>query len=306
MSKQARRDMIAGYLFITPLVVGLGIFSFFAFFLNLYISFTDKLGFRAPKLIGLGNYVRLFGDKKFYEALSNTFRYVLVCVPVILVLAVLLAVLLNTAIKGRGLYRTLIFFPLVTSSAAIAMAWKWMFNSRSGIINLALVSLGLKGVPWLTDGSVVLYTISIVVIWSSISYQVIILLAGLQGIPNVYYEAACIDGAGPVKQFFKVTLPLLTPTIYFVMTLLVMGVFKLFDLVYLIMPSGIDGVGGIGSPAQAGSRTMVSLFYTTAFNNSDEGYGSAIAVVLFLVILVITLIQNYFQKKWVFYDGGGR
>ncbi len=299
MTRQAKRDMLAGYLFITPLVAGLGVFSFFAFFLNLYISFTDKAGFKAAKWVGLDNYVKLFQDVKFAGAFGNTFRYVLVCVPAILVISILLAVLLNTNIKGRGFYRTFVFFPLVTASAAIAMAWRWMFNTRNGIINIALGELGIKGVPWLTSGDIALYTISIVVIWSSVSYQVIILLAGLQGIPHVYYEAACIDGAGPVRQFFKVTLPLLTPTIYFVMTLLVMNVFKLFDLVYLIMPSSI---GGIGSPAQAGSRTVVSLFYTTAFSDSNEGYGSAIAVMLFAVILVITLIQNYFQKKWVFYD----
>jgi multiple sugar transport system permease protein len=300
INKFRKNEAIAGYLFILPIAIGLGIFSYYAFVKNLYDSFTYSSMMMPAEFVGLGNYKDLLLDKEFLQAFGNTLVYVVGCVPPILIIALLLAVLLNTGIRCKGIFRTLIFFPLVTTPAAIAMTWRWIFNTRFGIINVTLESIGLNPVPWLTGENITQFSCIIVIIWAAVGYQVIVLLAGLQGIPKVYYEAACIDGASPVKQFFSVTLPLLSPTIYFVLTLLIVTMFKEFEIVYMLIPSGEYNTI---TPAIASSRSMVRYFYDTAFRGEyRQGYAAAITIYLFVAILVVTLIQNHFQKKWVFYD----
>lgn len=300
LSPARKKEILSGYLFILPLFAGLGVFHFYAFFNNIGISLTDKKSLKDGTFIGLQNYMEILADESFFQSFGNTFLYVLICVPSILILSTILSVMLNAKIRGRGAFRTLIFFPLVTAPSAIAMSWRWLLNTRYGMVNNILRSLGGEEIPWLTDEKYTLISCAVVIIWAAIGYQVIVILAGLQNISVSYYEAARIDGASSVKQFFYITLPLLTPTLYFVLTLSVISMFKEFEIVYMLIPSTTYNTS---SPAIDASRTVVRLYYDMTFRGEFlEGYGSAISVCLFLVIMVITLIQNRLQKKWVFYS----
>lgn len=293
-SRMARREAWTAYLFISPLVAGLFVFYVYSFFVNIYYSFTDKGSFGDPKWMGLKNYAKLLGTARFYGAVQNTLSYVAICVPFVVVLAILMAALLNSKIRGTGAYRTMIFLPAVTMPAAIGLLWKWVFNYEFGILNAALRLLGIPAVAWLSDPGVALISVSIVLIWSDISTRMIILLAGLQGIPNVYYEAAEIDGARPLDRFFRITLPLLSPSIFFVTIMEVIGVFQIFDFIYLMIPQNSSG--------QAATRSLVSYFYESAFIQFKKGYGASVTVVLFAIILVVTIFQMAMQKKWVHYE----
>lgn len=279
---------------ILPLMAGVAVFFIGAFFQNIYYSFTNKSSFGVPEFIGLQNYIQLFQDADFYRALLNTLLYVVICVPVVVVLSVLLAVLLNTKVKGIGLYRVCLFLPAVTLPAAIGLLWKWLLNYKFGLINEILGAVGIGPVAWLSDSGVVLISISVVFIWASVAYQVIILLAGLQGIPGCYQEAARIDGANGVKRFFKITLPLLSPSIFFVCVTTMINVFQIFDFIYLMIPQGSSGTEA--------SRSLVTYFFEQSFVKFHKGYGAAVSLMLFLLILVITAIQLVCQKKMVFYD----
>ncbi len=299
LGKRRKKEILTGYLFILPLFIGLGVFHFYAFFNNIWISLTDRRALQEGTFIGLKNYLKVLQDENFRQSLGNTIQYVLICVPCILVLSTVLAVLLNSRIKGKGIFRTLIFFPLVTAPSAIALTWRWLLNTRYGMINNIFRACGGEEVAWLIDKRYTLYSCAVVIIWAAIGYQVIVILAGLQNISTSYYEAARIDGASGIKQFFFITLPLLTPTLYFVLTLSVISMFKEFEIVYMLIPSTQYNTS---SPAIDSSRTVVRYFYDLTFRGEfNEGYGSAISVCLFLIILVVTLIQNRLQKKWVFY-----
>lgn len=299
LSQKRKKEIVTGYLFILPLFIGLGVFHFYAFFNNIWISLTDRKALQDGKFIGLSNYAKILHDTDFLHSLGNTVLYVIICVPCILVISTLLAVLLNSKIRGKGIFRTLIFFPLVTAPSAIALTWRWLLNTRYGMVNNILQTLGLEEVAWLSDERYVLISCAVVIIWSAIGYQIIVILAGLQNISVSYYEAARMDGAGSFRQFFSITLPLLTPTLYFVLTLAVISMFKEFEIVYMLIPSTQYNTA---SPAIDASRTVVRYFYDLTFRGEfNEGYGSAISVCLFLIILIVTFIQNRLQKKWVFY-----
>lgn len=289
-----RGEAAAGYAMIAPLMLGLLIFYVFAFGQNIYDSFTNKSSFGIPAFIGLENYRKLFSAPYFYQSLINTLAYVVLCVPLVVTISVILATLLNAGIRGTGLYRTLVFLPAVTLPAAIALMWKWLLNYEFGLINALVGALGVGTRAWLSDPQVVLMAVSMVFVWGGVSYQVIVLLAGLQGIDRSYYEASRIDGAGSVQQFFRITLPLLSPSIFFVTVTSIINVFQIFDIIYLIIPQYSSG--------SAASRSLATYFFEEAFVKFHKGYGAAIAVVLFILILLVTLLQMVMQKKWVHYD----
>lgn len=299
-SRMRIKEAVAGYLFILPMVVGLGIFFFYAFIKNILLSFTYGKMMLPAKFVGLDNYKNLLADKSFLNAITNTLWYVIGVVPVTLIVCILLAVLLNTKIRGQSIIRTMIFFPLVTTPAAIAMTWGWLLNTRYGLVNIIIREFGLESQKWLSSPELIKITCIFVIIWAVVGYNVIIMLAGLQNIPKVYYEAAKIDGAGPIRQFFNITLPLLTPSIYFVLTLLIIGMFKEFEIVFLMVPS--DGFNS-STPIIEASRTVVRFFYDTGLKGTyEEGYAAAASVYLFAIILFVTLIINKTQKKWVHYE----
>lgn len=293
-SKMAQKEMISAYLFLLPFLAGISIFYIYAFVKNIAVSFTNKKSFGTPQFVGWANYIRLFGDEKFYTALGNTLIYVLVCVPAVIILSLAIAVALNTKIKGLGFFRTLIYLPVITLPTAVGLLWKWLFNNQFGLINALLQKMNITGPAWLSDPKIAIYAVCIVLIWSSIGTAVIIFLAGLQGIPVTYYEAAQIDGASGWKKFRYITFPLLSPTTFMLVVTEIMGFFQVFDLIFLMISSTSSGMPG--------ARSIVMLFYEEAFTKFNKGYGAAIADVLFLIILVITIVQMKLQKKWVHYE----
>lgn len=291
---QKRRNYIAAYIMIFPLVSGMLIFYIIPFFQTFYNSFLEMGAFGPATWIGLDNYKSMLEDKTLWQAFRNTLVYAFVSVPVTVTFSIFLAVLLNTQIRGRSVYRTLFFLPCVTMPAAIAMVWMWLYNSNYGLINSFLNIFGIKGVAWTTNTKTAIYSIIVVVIWSSVGRYMVILLAGLQGIPDTYYAAASIDGAGTIWKFFFITLPLLTPTIFFVIIMALISTFQIFDVIFMIVPKD--------SIAAESTQSLVFLFYRAAFVYNEKGYASAIAILIFLLVLTVTYIQMKLQNKWVFYD----
>lgn len=241
--------------------------------------------------------MKLLADAKFYQAIQNTLLYVVICVPAVIILSLIIAVALNQKIKGMGIYRTLIYLPVITLPTAVGMLWKWLFNNQFGLINEMLAGLGITGPAWLSDPKWSLLAVCIVLIWSSIGTAVIIFLSGLQGISTSYYEAAEIDGANAWQKFRSITFPLLSPTTFMLVVTEIIGFFQVFDLIFLMISSTSSGMKG--------ARSIVMLFYEEAFSKFNKGYGAAIANMLFLIILVITIVQMKLQKKWVYSENGG-
>ncbi len=294
MSKSKKKDITTAYLMISPLVLGLLIFYIYPIFKVVYDSLHKVNAFNQRKWVGIGNYTKMINDPVMWQALGNTFKYVIVIVPGTIIIALILASMLNASIKAKGMFRVIYFIPSITMAAAISMVWKWMFNGEFGVINFFLGKMGIAPIAFLSTPSTVLYAISIVSIWMGIGYNMIILLAGIQGISKSYYEAATIDGATSVQQFFNITLPLVTPTLFFVMVTSLIATFQIFDTIYLMIPDV--------SLVSEYSNSMVVYFYRNAFTYSKKGYASALAVFLFLIIMLITVIQMKLQKKWVNYD----
>ena len=204
--------------------------------------------------------------------------------------ALLVAVLLNSKIRGRTTFRAIFFLPMVVAPAAVAMVWKWIFNTQYGILNTAFG----QDVGWLTDPHLVLLTCAVVQIWSNIGYDAVLLLAGLQNVSQTLYEAADLDGASKVRQFFSITLPMVSPTLFVVLIMRLMSSLKVFDLVYMMVDDA--------NPALNDAQTLMSLFYRESFIAGDKGYASAIVVWTVLLIGIVTVIQFVGQKKWVNYE----
>ncbi|MBU5333061.1 MAG: sugar ABC transporter permease [Anaerocolumna aminovalerica] len=293
-TKREKKEWVAAYIFIAPLVIGIFVFYIYPFIQNFWFSFNDVNRFNISTFTGLENYKALIKDKELYRTLGNTIKYVIITVPVGICLSILIATLLNAKIRGTSIYRTIYFLPSVTMSVAIALVWKWMYNGEFGILNNILGAFGIEGQNWLSNPKTALYMVMVVGIWMSVGYNMIILLAGMQGISKSYYEAAAIDGAGPVKRFFKITIPMLTPTIFFVMITSIIGGFQVFDTIYMMI--------GKTSLAYESTQTLVMMFYRYAFDYGQKGYAAAISIVIFAIIMLITIFQFVMQKKWVNYD----
>ena len=286
-----RSEFIWGWLFILPTVIGLIVLNIIPIFQTIYQSFfkTGDFG-RGNIFVGLENYQKVFADKEIWQALINTFKYAIVEVPFSIVIALVLAVFLNRKMIGRSVYRTIIFLPMVAAPAAVAMVWRWLFNSDFGLIN-NLFHLHTK---WISDPRIAVFSIEVIGICSIIGYNMVLFISGLQEIPHDYYEAAEIDGATGIKCFFNITVPLLSPTIFFVMITRIIGALQIFDLIYMVMDKT--------NPALNKTQSLVFLFYKYTFTNKNIGYGSTIVILLLVVTLIITVIQMTAQKKWVFYN----
>jgi multiple sugar transport system permease protein len=284
-----------GYLLILPTVLGLGLFYLWPLVQSFYLAFTRWGAFGDYRWCGLQNFERLVSDPKIVDALRNSLIFTGLTVPLSISLATLIAVLLNAKIRGVSFYRVLYFLPVVTMPAAVGIVWRWLFNADYGAINYVLQKVfGIRGPSWLTDPKIALYSLVAVAVWGAIGNNMIIILSGLQNIPTVYYEAADIDGAGVLTKFFRITLPMLSPTLFFVSVTAIIGALQMFELVYMMI--------GINSPAIRATQTVVYLFYREAFINMNKGYASAIILVLFVIILGLTFIQLRLQRRWVHYD----
>ncbi|MEK5252847.1 sugar ABC transporter permease [Paenibacillus sp. FSL F4-0125] len=294
ISRSTMNEWSWGWFLIAPTIIGLLVLNIIPIFQTMYLSFFKSGDFGKGNIyVGIDNYKKMFGDSQVWHAVGNTLGYTLIVVPITIIIAMLLAVLLNGKIKGKSLYRTIYFIPMIAAPAAVTMVWKWLYNTQFGLINHILSVFGMGPVQWTTNPNVALISIAIIGIWSAVGYSMVLLLAGLQEIPKDYYEASNIDGAGPIKRFFIVTLPLVTPTLFFVMVTSIIQAMQVFDVIYMM----ID----VTNPAYDKTVSLVYLFYNNSFKYSNKGYGSAIVMLLLAIIIVITLIQMKVQKKWVNY-----
>ncbi len=290
LSAAARREENWGWIMVAPTIIGLIILNLWPFVQTLYTSFCEHLGFGHYKFIGLQNYVEMFQNAEFWRATWNTILFCILTVPLGLFLSLLVAMLLNAKIKGKGVFRTIFFLPMVCAPAAVTMVWRWIFNGEYGILNQVLGA----HVGWITDPNVVMLSCAIVAIWSNIGYDAVLLLAGLQNISKSYYEAASIDGAGKVTQFFHITLPMVSPTLFVVMIMRLMSSIKVYDLIYMMVEDT--------NPAVTSVQSLMYLFYRESFIAGSRGSGSAIVIWTVALIGMVTIIQFVGQKKWVNYD----
>jgi len=286
-----RNRKMWAYLFILPQVIGLIVFHVLPVFWAGYISFTDFDGFGRNDFIGFSNYSSLFKDEELWISLRNTAYYALLTVAIGITAALLIALALNT-IKGKSVYRVFYFMPVITSTISMGVIWVWMLNGELGIVNYVLSAIGVEGPNWLMDERWVIPSIALVGIWAALGKDMIIFLAGLQGISKSYYEAAEIDGASGVRQFWHITLPLLSPTTLFVTILALIHSIQVFDQPYVMTGGG---------PGKS-SYTLVYLIYNQAFVEFNMGRASAVAMILFAVVMIVTLIQFMASKRWVHYE----
>ncbi len=292
LGRLKRKEAITAYIFIVPMFLGLMVFSVVPFVQNILYSFRKMGTFGNGTFVGLSNYQKLLQDETFWLALRNTFFYAAVGVPLVIFFSIFFANLVNKKIRGRTLYRTLLYIPAITMPAAISILWRWILNYQYGILNFFLEKIGLQRISWLGDVHYVRWAIILVLVWSMVSYYTIIMLAAMQGIDKSYYEAARIDGASNRQLFFKITLPLLGPMIFFAIIMVTMGILQIFDFIYLM----VDRT----TYSYTYSMSLVTYFYECAFNKSSmRGYGAAISVVLALIIMVITIIQMIVKKYWI-------
>jgi multiple sugar transport system permease protein len=282
-----RRDWFPAFVFLLPNLVSIGLFTLIPVVAGFFLSFTNWDMLSNPEWVGLENYADILKDRQFWNALRNTSIYTLIVIPGGLAVSMLLALALNSKIKGTAIYQAIFFLPYVSSTVAIALVWKWIYHPDYGVFNAMLRAVGLPGVDWLTDPKVALISVAIVQIWQTAGYNMVLLLAGLRAIPKDYYEAARIDGASPWTIFWAITVPLLMPTIFFVTTISIIASFQVFNLIYVMTGGG------------PGNSTKVFVFYVweNGFSFFKMGYASALAYILFVIILAITLIQARFLGR---------
>lgn len=288
---RARSENIWGWLFVLPTMIGLIVLNIYPIINTIKQSFfkTGDFG-RGDIFIGVDNYVKMLSDSETWDALLATFKYAIIEVPFSIAISLVLAVLLNRKMRGRSAYRTIFFLPMVCAPAAVAMVWRWLFNSEFGLINHIF---GVK-VQWVSDPNIAIYAIAVIGVWSIIGYNMVLFISGLQEVPRDYYEAASIDGASGVRQFFSITIPLISPTIFFVCVTRIIGALQVFDLIFMVMDAG--------NPALQKTQSLVYLFYQSSFVEREMGYGSTIVVFLLVIIMILTVFQMIAQKKWVYYS----
>lgn len=306
MLKRSRQGGLAVALpFLLPSLLGFVVFSILPMITLLGISvtdwdglseltlFSDFGGFMREFFVGLANYKEIFTTPELYQVLGNTVVYVALYIPFMLLAALAVALVLNSKIRGVGFFRVVYYIPVITSWVAGSLIWKWVLSPEYGIINQLLALVGIQGPTWLQSSAWAMPAIVLASVWKDMGYFGLMLMSGLQGIDRGYYEAASIDGAGKLKQFFRITLPLLTPTLFFVMIISLISSFQLFPQVMIMTPDG--GPGGA-------TMVMVERIYKYGFRYYEMGYASAYSWILFVILLVLTGVQMKLQNKWVNYD----
>ena len=281
------------WVFLAPTLFGLLFGSIGPVLAAIGISFSAWDVITPPKLIGLENYRNLLADPTFSKALVNTTYYVGVLVPVSTVFGLLLALLMNQKLRAITWYRTAYFLPVVSSTVAVALVWSWIYSKDFGLLNYFLRSVGIEPIAWLSSTRWAMPAVIMMGIWGSLGQAMIIFLAGLQSISQSYYEAAEVDGANSLQRFIHITLPLITPSLFFYFIITMISAFQTFEQIYVMTRGG---------PVNA-TTTVVYYIYRNAFRNFKMGYASSQAIVLFVLIMVLTLIYWRLQEKWVVYDG---
>ena len=285
-----RGETIAGYLFLAPNFIGFIIFMLFPICFAFYIMLTDWSLAKPPEFVGLKNFDTMINDRLFWKSLLNSFYYTFVAVPTGIFIAFWLALALNRKMRGIIFFRTVYFLPQITLTVAAATVWRWIYQPEIGMINHMLEFIGVDGPKWIHDTKWAMPSVIIMSNWQGIGFAMLILLAGLQGIPEEYYEAASIDGASGWQRMRYVTLPMLSPAIFFVVVTSLIGAFQAFDQFYVLTEGG---------PAHATTPLTLYIFQN-AFRFFKMGYGAALAAVLFVIILIITIVQWHLARRWVF------
>ena len=280
--------------FLAPSLLGLLIFIVIPIISSLWYAFNDWNLLSPPEFIGLANFQELFEDDQFWRALGYTLTFIVLYVPTVFVLGLALAIFLNQKFKGMIVVRTSTFLPVVASWVVVSLIWKWIFNPSFGLVNYGLQGLGITGPAWLFEPTTALYAMVITSVWKDVGYIALLYLSGLQSIPESYYEAARIDGAGRWRQIRNITLPLLSSTMFFVLITLLINYFQMFEQVWL-MPMR-------DSAADRQLEVVVTEVVSNAFRYNRMGYASAMSWVLFGIIFLITFVQLRLQNRWVYYE----
>jgi multiple sugar transport system permease protein len=285
-----------------PAILGLLIFTAYPVIYSFYLSFTEYNFVKSPEWIGLANYRELLDDRLFRKSLTQTVYYCALSIPLTLVGSFLVALLLNTGVRGISLFRTIWYLPALVPAAAAAALWRWILNRDFGIVNELLYRLGLPTPGWLVEPEWTIPTLALVSLWSGLGGTMLIFLAGLQGVPTHLYEAAALDGASAWRRLWTVTIPMMSPIIFFNLVLGVINSFQAFTVVYLLYsPSGSSSVG----PSDSGMLYLIYL-YRNAFQYLRVGYAASLSWVLFLIIVALTLALFRVQRRWVYYETEAR
>jgi multiple sugar transport system permease protein len=278
------------YAFVAPTIIGLIILNFYPIFNTVYQSFCKTGDFGKGNIfVGFANYQRVLAAGETWQSLWNTIKYALIEVPFGVVIALILAVLLNKKIAGRAIYRTIFFLPMVCAPAAVAMVWKWLYNQQFGLLN----NVFHTNIAWISDPKIAWISIGIIGVWSIIGYNMVLFIGGLQEIPDDYYEAASIDGASGFRQFIDITVPLLSPTTFFIVQTRIIGALTIFDLMFMVMDKTNVALPKV--------QSIVYLFYQYAFTNGNKGYGATLVMVLLVFIMILTVILQSLEKKIVYH-----
>lgn len=278
-------------LFLGPSLLALLAFSIGPMLGTVWVSFQDWNLIRDPESVGLGNYRELVSDDDFHRALFNTLYYLVGYLPLVLVGGLGLALLVNSRFKGVAVFRAIYFLPVVTSWVVVALLWKWLLNPSDGLVNWGLGLVGIDGPGWWTSQTWAIPSVILASAWKDLGFVMIILLAGLQSIDKTLYEAAEIDGAGAWRKLRSITIPMLTPSLFFVVVISLINGFQVFDQVWVMTEGGPAG----------SSTVVVEQIVKNTFTFGRAGYASAMSVVLFVIILTVTAVQMRAQKRWVFY-----
>ncbi len=282
--------------FMLPSIVGMIVFSLLPIVISIVVSLTDWNGLDklnaqtlGERLCGLENYGAILRSVEFWNVLGHTVYYIVLYIPLVLVMSLFIASILNRNMRGIGVFRVLYYIPVLTSWVAASLIWKWVLSPQYGVINQLLGYLGVRGPEWLTDK---FWAMPAIVLWKDMGFYGLFLLSGLKAIDTGYYEAAQMDGAGKVRQFFSITLPLLTPSMFFCVIMALINAFQLFPQVQIMTEGGPNGA----------TQVMVERIYTYGFKYFRMGYAAAYSWLLFVIIFVLTLVQMKLQKRWVYYE----
>lgn len=291
LSKFSRKNTVFGYLFILPQIIGLACFTLFPILMSLYLTLTRWDFINKPQFIGLKNFKYVLTDEVFLKTITNTGVFVLAIVPLTIAISLVLALVTNHPMRGLNVYKSVFFLPNITTIVAMALVWYWLFAADFGIINQILSWLGIKGPGWLADPKWSKFAVTIMNSWRMMGYYYLIFLAGLKGIPESYYEAAKIDGANRFQVFKNITLPLLSPTTFFILITMMISVFNIFEEPFILTRGG---------PVYS-TYTLSMYIYFKAFRSFEMGEAAVASIVLFIIISIVTLINFKISKKWVNY-----
>ncbi len=278
--------------FLLPSLAGLLLFSVLPILASLVLTFFDWNLLRPPRFVGWANYQALARDDSFWQALLHTLSFIGGYLPLVVVAGLGLALALDRPLRGRAFFRVSLFAPVVSAWVAVALVWRWIFNPVYGLLNYLLAAIGVSGPQWLFDPSWAMPAIIVTSVWKDMGFLMVMFLAGLQGIPKEYYEAASVDGAGVWRHFWNITLPLLTPTLFFAVVISLINSFQVFDQVWVMTNGGPAGATSV----------LVEQIVKAAFSFGKMGYAAALSWVLFALVFAVTAVQVVVQKRWVVYE----